>query len=619
MVSAPRMLFHFKTHWRAWTLGMGIFVTISLVLSWAGKGWIADRVTTVMRERLAERGLTAKWAEVSGSVWSGGATFRNLSLLENNDDKKPVVKIDSLKVGIPPWEWLRSAERRVTTWSIRNSKLILTDQEGSISLDHVSATVESRRGEIQIKQFMARKDGLEVDLRGEILPSEKSQQPGRFEMKLGAVRATLSALDFGGGQGTFKVTGSFEAGAAKDQPWFWNAHLKGNGEDLRLKGVPLKIATADAALTAGDSRINARLTTANGKADAVITRVGGWQETPFAFEGTLEDGKKHKDDFHGSYQNHALTISSLQGNADLWSIARDLPELVAGRSEALEFRQFPHIQAKEIQWNKNEGWSIGSLLIQENSEAVVKTGTGEIILRDLHGNTGYEGGQWQLSDMSAELLGGRISVSGSYRDGQLKKGKVQADGLQLRQIKQALGKTKGMGKGGILSLNYKGAVHFQNRNLNGSGSMRLENAPLIEVPVLHEVLDLFETLIPGLERSKVGRFDADFSADGEVIHVKRFEASGGTLVVIADGDVNLKNETVTGSARGRLTGLPGVVSSPLSMLLEMDVSGNFEDIRVKQLGIRKILSNAATGAVEVIKDAFDGTEEAGEAVQKKNE
>ena len=89
----------------------------------------------------------------------------------------------------------------------------------------------------------------------------------------------------------------------------------------------------------------------------------------------------------------------------------------------------------------------------------------------------------------------------------------------------------------------------------------------------------------------------------------RFEATGGSLNVSAKGEINLKKQRVDGTARGKLSGLPGLVTKPLSHLLEMEVGGPFDNVRVKPLGPAKLVSNAASGTVGLPVDAL---EEAGE-------
>jgi hypothetical protein len=597
-------------------------VAVLVVVPWMGEDWVAGKVEATLKERLGERGLKAEWREVSWNLWLGGAIFRDFSLHEIGGGKRAVVETESLKVRLPPWEWIKPGGSRVTSWKVGHARVMLTDAEGSVALEDVSARVESRRGKIVVKRLQARKDGLAVDLTGEVELRSEPQRPVKpFVMKLAAVRGTLAVLDFAKDQGRFEVKGSFKVDLRKEMPFEWSARLNGGGTQVVWKGVPLAKALAEAELSSSDSVIKAGVSTAHGEVKTVINRTGGWKETPFTFNGTIEDDVKGRDDFRGEYGDRTLTVESLEGNADLWRIAGDVPVLAAGRTDSMEFRRFPEIQAQGIRWNREDGWRMEEAEIRKSGEAVVKRDEGkgrEILLEDIKGKAEYRGKSWLLEAVSTNLLGGGVTVSGGYRDGQLSKGKVRAEGLKISEIKRAMGKKKAAGPDGILSLNYAGAARFKDRDFDGAGSVRLDHAPVIEVPLLDEVHDLFASLIPGMDPADEGRFEAEFSASGSIIHVKRFEATGGTLEVSATGEVDLKRETVEGSARGKLAGLPGVVTSPLSRLLEMEVGGKLDHIRVQRLRPGKVISDAAGGVKKVVEEAIQGKDGNGERDEKKD-
>jgi hypothetical protein len=140
------------------------------------------------------------------------------------------------------------------------------------------------------------------------------------------------------------------------------------------------------------------------------------------------------------------------------------------------------------------------------------------------------------------------------------------------------------------------------------------------VPLLDQVHDLFAAIIPGVERAESGegRFEAHFTSRGHIVSVGSFEASGGTLTVDARGQVDLRKETVSGSARGKLTGLPGVVTHPLSRLLEMEVTGTLDRIQVRRLEAGKIISQAADGTAEVVEEAVRGVREASDGEKRRS-
>lgn len=604
---------------RKWLLVLAAVFLIPVIGLWAGKGWIVAKIEGSVRERLAARGLTAEWRDASWKLWRGGVVFDEFVLRDAAGERKPVAEMERLAVRMPLWELLTPGPRAMI-WRIPRSRVVLTDAEGSIVLEEVSARFETHRGKILVKEAEARAGGLTVDLEGEITTrKEPLSPPPKFVMRLRAVRGTLAALDFSGDGGRFLVKGTFTVDASN--PSFdWTAQLKGHGKDVIWKKVKFEKAGAKAELSStSDSLINAGVATEHGKARAVITRKD-WKGSPFGFEGTLEDEAKRVDRYQGEYEKGSFRVDRLEGDADLWAMASAVPAMDNDRPSALEFRYFPPIEAEGIRWRRDEGWTVAAARTKGEGVAVIKQDDKEIEIKGLTGAASLGGKTWQLKDVRGELFGGSLAVSGSYSGGQLSKSSVKGENLRLAQIKQAVSKGKPSKTPGILSVNYSGAVRFQEREFDGEGTIRMEKAPVIEVPLLDQVHDLFAAVIPGVERSKSGegRFDANFTSRGSVVRVGHFEATGGTLVVDARGAVDLKDQSVSGSARGKLTGLPGVVTSPLSRLLEMEVGGTIDRLRVERLRPGKMISNAATGTADVVKDVVKGTGEAGKGVRGKS-
>lgn len=112
----------------------------------------------------------------------------------------------------------------------------------------------------------------------------------------------------------------------------------------------------------------------------------------------------------------------------------------------------------------------------------------------------------------------------------------------------------------------------------------------------------------GVKRSGKGEFDANFTTHPDFIDVTYFEARGGSsLTVSAVGKIDLRKQRVQGRARGKLIGLPGLVTSPLSHLLEIEISGPYDDIRVKPIGPAKLASNTVNGTVGTSIDTLEET------------
>lgn len=75
--------------------------------------------------------------------------------------------------------------------------------------------------------------------------------------------------------------------------------------------------------------------------------------------------------------------------------------------------------------------------------------------------------------------------------------------------------------------------------------------------------------------------------------------------VTAEGIVDLRRREVSGPARGNLRGLFGIATGPLSRTLEMEVSGPLDNIRVRPIGLKGILSVPANVVPDTAKGASD--------------
>lgn len=592
--------------WRVCLLVVGVLLVGLIGAVSLGKGRIVAGIEQRMTERLEARGLRAEWSAASWKLWRGGVVFHDFTLHETIDQGKRVLAVERVAVRLPPSEWI-STQRRALVWRVPSSRVVVADQDGDITLEGVTARFETGRGKIRVKEAKATFRGLTVDLEGEILiRKEPPDPPPRFVMQLDAARATLAVLDFDEEGKAFKITGNFAVDAST--PAFdWKASLKGRGRQVILRGVPLKEAAAEAELSStSESVIQVGLSTEHGRVQGTTQREN-WDGKPFNFEGTLSDQEGRESRFSGYQRQNVLEVPLLDGTADLWAIAEDLPMLAAEMPKAVEMKTFPPVKANGIRWAKDEGLSIDGVKTTAPGEVVLVHGGKRINVSSLTGDASLKGKKWTLKAVGGQVFGGKLSVAGAYAGGKLTSGTIKGDGLRLARIKQAMGK-KGGSTPGVLAFSYKGSADPGARQFTGEGRMMLENAPVIEVPLLDQVHDLFSSILPGVERSQSGegRFEAHFTSKGHLVDVGIFEARGGTLVVDARGQVDLKQETVSGSARGKLTGLPGIATSPLSRLLEMEVGGKLDKIQVRRLEAGSIISKAAEGTAEVIGDAIKG-------------
>lgn len=586
-----------------WAAAGAILAAVACVIYLFGKGWVREKMESTLIEQLEKRELTAEWKSSSWNLWTG-LKLTGLEIRSTAGD--PLAKTENLSLHVPLSQFLGSD--RLASIDIRNAAVTLSDAEGSIDFEEFSLDSKFSSGVLKIKKSSAQHQGLTAKLTGEItLKSPPTDPPPPFTLDLSLVRTTLAALDFTGSEQPFEVTGSFEVDASKTGiPW--RASLKGDGEKIVWKKIPLARAAAEAELSSTENRIDARLASSRGNAEGRLTR-SDWKKSPFVFKGVLEDAAGKSSDFEGTYENRSFAIQHLTGSADLWEIAHDFPALAERLPKSVDFPTFPSTEIQNIKSDPETGWTVGSAKTTEPGMMAVTLKDKKIEARELSGSGSYDGQAWKLENVQADLFSGNLSVSGLYSDGALRQSTVSAKQIKLSEIKLAMGKKNPDSNPGVLAFSYKGSLDFPDRNMDGKGSMRLENAPVIEVPLLDPVYDIFAAIIPGMERPPDGRFEADFTGKSQTLQVDHFTATGGSLTVDAKGDLNLKTGKVQGTARGKLGGLPGVVTSPLSRLLEMEVTGSYDDLKAKPLNPAKILSNAATGTLDAISDAFQQTEE----------
>ncbi len=589
---------------RLWIFGL---IPLVLILaSWGTGRWISGKIESVLLEGLSERGLGLEWKESSWDPWRG-TRFTGLRLYQLGEGRAAVAELDNLDLSIPITRFFDS-EGRITTWQIDESPVTLHDGSGSVAFQQASLKLEVGNGEIVIRHVGLSAEGLTADLTGKIMVHTETDLPGgRFEPDLSTIRDILSTLDVRRGTGPFHVTGSFTVDATRSgSPW--SAQLKGFGKNLEWKGVRYTEASVNAEITALGSEFRCELHTAHGSCTGVLTKPD-WHDSPLAFEGILRDSAKRADAFHGSYQNGTFVVDSLEGDADLISIARDAPAIAVELPPELEFQSFPRIEARNIRKSKGSSWMVESLEVASKEDVQVTLKHRPLVISSLTARGSFDGREWNIIDSSANLLGGSLSLKGRYRDGIMRQSDLSINDILASELERLMEGPEKKPRRGVVSGRYQGAIDFRRRQLEGRGSLRMQDAPFVEVPLLDQVYELFASVVPGVERAGPGEFNADFKAYPELIEVTRFEAKGGSsLTVSAVGTIDLTRQKVSGRARGKLVGLPGLVIHPLSRLLEMEVAGPYDDIRVKPLGPAKLASNTASGTVGV---AVDTLEEAG--------
>ncbi len=582
-------------------------VVISLTAAvLAGRPWIARQVEAGIRARLQESGLAATW---ESSSWDPlrGQHFSGLRLSQSQGSGGPIAEFGQLNFKLPFRQYFGGSEG-TTSWDMDSSPLVLHDEAGSVRLDQASLKIISRDGKFDVSSLTARQGGLRVDLTG-TLRTASSARESDFSIDLKVLRATLSTLDIAPDTGPFRVTGSFTIDSTRPD-LIWSVRVKGEGRDLRWNGIDCTHATANGDLTSSGTRIHYQLLSNHGATHGEVTRAGR-EEAPFVFAGSLQDAAGHEDIYHGRYHERVLTLESLKGAADLWELSKDVPALTQRRPDAIRFKTFPALEIVNLRRRTGSGEPVITVesLKVTSEDPVGFTIDGRLVeVREFSVKGAYEEREWTISGSHASLLGGTASLTGRYRENVLRRAKISVEDFRVSDLQRLSGQKAGKSSGRITA-GFQGSIDFSKQDCEGSGSLRMTDAPVVQVPLLDQVYELFAGLIPGVKPAGgKGEFNAEFAAHPDVIDVTCFEARGGSSIsVSAVGKIDLRKRRVHGQARGKLNGLPGLVTSPLSRLLEMEVVGPYDDIRVKPLGPAKLVSNTVNATVGAPIDTLQET------------
>ena len=317
-----------------------------------------------------------------------------------------------------------------------------------------------------------------------------------------------------------------------------------------------------------------------------------WRRTPLSFTGTLTDSQGHMDRVTGSYQREPATlqIARLSGNANLLEEAANIPGLTARPPEAFGFHTFPNISVADFTYRPGKPVTLGSLRLVNPADLTVTFHGRPVAIHHVEGEVAFDGRAWKLSRIRGRLFEGEFTLDGSYENGTLRRANITASNLHLAELKTGLGKSANAISAAVLAFDYRGDIGSDLSHFTGAGNIRMQNAPIVKVPLLDETYTLASALTSPLSRHGTGQLDATFISTDGILKVSRLTATSEAVRVTAEGTVDLKRRQVLGHARANLRGIFGIVTGPLSRTLEMQVSGPLDNIRVRPLGLKGILN-----------------------------
>lgn len=399
--------------------------------------------------------------------------------------------------------------------------------------------------------------------------------------------------------GPIKVTGA--EGSAAFSPNTWKVQLKSG--PLVWRKMTAQKSELEAALT--DPQLKAKIfLQLPAGATALTFTSADWKNTPLQYSGTLTDGHGQTDRLQGSYQRDSTTlrISQLSGRANLVEYAANFPGLTPTFPRDWRVRTFPELAVKDFTYRAGKKPTVASLRVISPADLTAMIEGRTVTLDDVTGEVSTDGGAWQFSGVKGRTLDGRWTLDGKLDNGTLRGARISGTQLHLAQLKPWMGAGGAPGSLGdaILTFDYRGDLSDNFARFSGSGSFRLENAPVVKVPLLDQTYALFSVLASPVERRGTGRLDATYSATNGLVTFSQFAATSDAMKVTATGTLDLRQRRVSGRARGNLRGFVGLATKPLSHTLEMQVSGPLDNIRVRPLGLGGVLTGLATGTTGIL-------------------
>lgn len=581
LVPQPRILTHGILRWLL--VGVGLLA----LLIWGGGVWAAGRARQTLNERLARRNLQLTCRSESWSPWHG-VTLTEAALTRLSGNHEPVASISTVHIAME-WKAAWEARAAITRWQASDATLVVNDAEGAVTLEHVTTDFTVRDGNVQVARLAARSGPAVFDLTGDIsTASGGAPGGGEFSLRLKPLRSVLSVFTFPPESKEFTITGRFNVDA-RQRPWNWTADLRGTGQEVLWRGVPLKQITSEGKLSQDGMTVANQISFPQGSAKVDLKREGWKSETPIQLSGTVKDSDSRGDEFAGEYQTpeRRLKIARLEGRADLFELARNVPALAEKLPRTLKLKSFPDIAARDFVYSwQDSAWSVESVALRSPADFSVSVREHMLEVADVTGTLAYAERVWRLQKMRGKLLGGSFAMSGSYDGHALTKADIDIQDLHLSRLSPWVGKVSGRLENSAMTLVYKGAICGREPvRSTGSGSLVLSNAPVVHIPVLDQAYSLFPKLLPRKGSDGTGECQMSFVMTKGVATIDPFKARSEAVTVTAKGTVDLVRKQVDGTARANLRGVVGVITSPLShVLMDMEINGPLDDVRISPQG-----------------------------------
>lgn len=384
------------------------------------------------------------------------------------------------------------------------------------------------------------------------------------------------------------------AGHAIPQAGGWK--IQAHAERIATQSWALLKTQIEGETGPGKNRLNAKIGLPKGSADLTVS-AQDLNHGPWAVTGSFNDAAGQTDQITGRVDaNAGTTVTKLEGPINLVEFANNFPSLHARLPAGLQIRKFPDLLVKDFTWHGGT-WSVGSLQLRSGANLTATVKGHPLVVDELTGGSSYNGKSWHFSRLTGQALGGRFTLDGLYADGLMRDGTLDVSQIRMKQLSPWYTE-QGTLEEAILSLHYRGTLGDEPTEFTGAGTINMENAPLVKVPLLDETYAIFSAFNFKAERHGPGSLRSTFTVQKGVFDVTEFAANSEAIHVTAKGKIDLVKRQVSARAWANLRGVAGVVTKVISRTLEMEVSGPLDNIRVRPAGPVGIAGGGVVGAAE---------------------
>jgi hypothetical protein len=593
--------------------GLALLVILSL---FALRHRIGASAEAMILERLAQRGLKIEYRSRQWLPWRG-LTFRDVRLSRAADTGPPLIEASNLSAEV---SWSEAWSRRAlhSRWHTSKARLTLHDKNGPLTLDNVTAVVDATPQSLEVKRLRLHQGAVTADLDGRILMKERTDtraadesasMPEPFRLPavdLTPLRAALAQLDIAGQADSLVLdgTGLIDLRAT---PRRWSVSLDATGGGFRWRGVPVKKVLGSLSADQEGWKGENSTTLPRG---TIQTRLDQKVGQPLTFSGTARDPSSQASSFRGAWnpRGRKLELHQVSGKADWIAITRDVPAVAKAMPASLAVEKFPALDVRDLTIGQDgQGrrvWSVRSVQLTSPATVSITMRGHPLTLSGLTGRASFDDRRWNLQQVRAATLGGTLRLDGQWAKGVLSRASITGESLQLAAMTPWLGQGSQRLDGARAQFEYRGKVGTESRQATGRGSLRLDDAPLVEIPLLDQTYTFFAAAVPGGPPPGPGRMTAAFEIENGVMRVSAFDAQSQSVVVTGYGTIDFPRRMVEARARGELRGVAGWATQPISRALEMNISGPLAEPRVTARNPAGIAGGLIQGTAESAVDAL---------------